>query len=192
MRVEATAIPGAVILEPRIFRDARGFFVETLRAQWLEDLGITCDWVQDNHSRSDRGVLRGLHFQTHPGQAKLVRCARGAVLDVVVDLRRGSPAFGRAIGVELSDATARTLYVPVGLAHGFVVTSEVADVVYRCSAYFDPATEAGIAWDDPDIAAPWPDLPVTVSERDRTAPRLADVVDELPFVYAGSAISGDR
>lgn len=186
MRVIPTAIPDAVVLEPQIFRDARGFFVETLRAQWLQDLDITCDWVQDNHSRSDRGVLRGLHFQTDPGQAKLVRCARGTILDVIVDLRRGSPRYGHAVGVELSDETARTLYVPVGLAHGFVVISEVADVVYRCSAYFDPATEAGIAWDDPDIAAPWPDMPVTVSERDRSAPRLADIAEHLPFTWAGS------
>src|SRR5665213_493127 len=177
MRVIPTEIPDAVIIEPRIFHDERGFFVETSRAEWFRDLGITHDWVQDNHSRSRRGVLRGLHFQTHPGQAKLIRCARGRILDVIVDLRRGSPRFGHAVAVELNDETARMLYVPIGLAHGFVVLSDVADVIYRCSAYFDPTTEAGIAWNDPDVAAPWPDMDLTVSERDRAAPRLAEIAD---------------
>ena len=113
-----------------------------------------------------------------------MRCARGSILDVIVDLRRGSPMYGRSIAVELNDETGRTLYVPVGLAHGFVVLSDEADVIYRCSAYFDAATEAGIAWNDPDLAAPWPDMPVIVSARDQAAPRLVDVADELPFVYA--------
>jgi dTDP-4-dehydrorhamnose 3,5-epimerase len=186
MRVLPTEIPGALIIEPDLYRDKRGFFVETSRAEWFRDLGITHDWVQDNHSRSSRGVLRGLHFQTHPGQAKLIRCARGCILDIIVDLRRGSPAYGHAIGLQLDDETARTLYVPIGLAHGFVVLSDEADVIYRCSAYFDPATEAGIAWNDPDVKAPWPDVEVTVSARDQAAPRLAEVADELPFVYIPS------
>jgi len=184
MRVIDTEIPGALIIEPNMFRDERGFFMETARADWFRDLGITHDWAQDNHSRSRRGVLRGLHFQTRPGQAKLVRCARGRILDVIVDLRRGSPTYGRSIAVELNDETGRTLYVPIGLAHGFVVLSDEADVIYRCSAYFDAATEAGIAWNDPDVAAPWPDMPVIVSARDQAAPRLVDVAAELPFVYA--------
>ena len=183
MRVIPTEIPDAVIIEPTIFRDERGFFVETARAEWFPAIGITHPWLQDNHSRSTRGVLRGLHFQTHPGQAKLVRCARGEILDVIVDLRRDSPAYGTSVAVELSDETGRMLYVPVGLAHGFVVISDIADVIYRCSAYFDPATEAGISWDDPDIAAPWPRLEVIVSARDQAAPRLAEVADNLPFVY---------
>jgi len=183
MRVLDTEIPGALIIEPDVVRDERGFFVETSRAEWFRDLDITHDWAQDNHSRSRRGVLRGLHFQTRPGQAKLVRCARGRILDVIVDLRRGSPAYGRPVAVELNDETARLLYVPIGLAHGFVVLSDEADVIYRCSAYFDASTEAGIAWDDPDVAAPWPDMPVTVSARDRAAPRLAEIAAELPFVY---------
>lgn len=187
MRVLETGIPGALIIEPDVYRDERGFFVETFRAEWFRDLGITHAWVQGNHSRSRRGVLRGLHFQTHPGQAKLVRCAHGRILDIIVDLRRGSPAYGRPVAVELDDETARVLYVPVGLAHGFVVLSDEADVIYRCSAYFDPATEAGIAWNDPDVAAPWPDMPVTVSARDQAAPRLAEVADTLPFVYAPTA-----
>jgi dTDP-4-dehydrorhamnose 3,5-epimerase len=122
-----------------------------------------------------------MHFQTHPGQAKLVRCARGSVLDVVVDLRRGSDTFGQWEGHELDDATLRQLWVPVGFAHGFCVLSEEADVVYKCSSYYDPATEAGIAYDDPGVGIVWPDLELTVSERDRTAPRLADVADTLPF-----------
>ena len=184
MRVHDTQIPGALIIEPDVFRDERGFFVETSRAEWFSDLGITHEWAQDNHSRSRRGVLRGLHFQTRPGQAKLVHCVRGRILDVIVDLRRGSPAYGRSVAVELNDDTARLLYVPIGLAHGFVVLSDEADVIYRCSAYFDTATEAGIAWDDPDVAAPWPDMPLTVSTRDQAAPRLAEVADELPFVYS--------
>ncbi len=183
MRVIDTEIPGAFIIEPDVYRDGRGFFVETSRADWFRDLGITHEWAQDNHSRSTRGVLRGLHFQTRPGQAKLVRCARGSILDVIVDLRRGSPTYGRSVAVRLDDETARMLYVPIGLAHGFVVLSEEADVIYRCSAYFDPATEAGIAWDDPDVKAPWPDMEVTVSARDQAAPRLAEVADDLPFVY---------
>ncbi len=183
MNVVETGIPGAVVLEPVVHRDPRGFFVETLRQEWLDDLGITHGWVQDNHSRSTRGVLRGLHFQTTPGQAKLVRCARGAILDVVVDLRRGSPAYGQWRAVELNDRAHRAIYIPVGLAHGFVVLSEVADVAYRCSNYYDGATEAGIAWDDPDVGVEWPDMEVMVSDRDRQAPRLRDVADGLPFVY---------
>lgn len=183
MNVIPTELIDAVILEPRIFHDARGFFVETARAEWFEGLGITHGWLQDNHSRSERGVLRGLHFQTHPGQAKLVRCARGEIIDVIVDLRTGSPSYGKSIAVELSDQTARMLYVPVGFAHGFVVMSEIADVIYRCSNYYDPATEAGIAWNDPDVDAPWPTIQVTVSERDQHAPLLRDVAADLPFVY---------
>ena len=186
MRILPTAIPGAFLIEPDVYRDGRGFFVETSRAEWFRDLGITHDWAQDNHSRSTRGVLRGLHFQTRPGQAKLIRCARGRILDVIVDLRRGSPMYGQAIGVQLDDQTARILYVPIGLAHGFVVLSDEADVIYRCSAYFDPATEAGIAWDDPDVMAPWPDMQVTVSARDQAAPRLAEIADTLPFVYVAA------
>lgn len=183
MNVVHTPIPGCVVIEPDVHRDARGFFVETLRAGWLDELGIDHGWVQDNHSRSTRGVLRGLHFQTHPGQAKLVRCARGRILDVVADLRRGSPAFGTWHAVELDDEAHRAIYIPVGLAHGFVVLSEVADVVYRCSNYYDHATEGGIAYDDPDIGVAWPDMAVTVSERDRAAPRLRNVADTLPFIY---------
>ncbi len=141
------------------------------------------EFVQDNHSRSSRGVVRGMHFQIGDGVAKLVRCARGSIVDVAVDLRAGSPTYGRWDAAELDDQNMRSLYVPIGFAHGFCVTSEVADVVYKQSAYYDAAVERGIAWDDPDLAISWP-LPLdqlTVSERDAAAPRLADIAAELPF-----------
>jgi dTDP-4-dehydrorhamnose 3,5-epimerase len=147
-----------------------------------EELGVEAEFVQDNHSRSRRGTLRGMHFQTDPGQAKLVRCARGRILDVVVDLRRGSATFGRWESRELDDTALRQLWVPVGFAHGFCVLSEEADVVYKCSSYYNPATEAGIAYDDPGVGIVWPDMELTVSERDRTAPRLADIAASLTFV----------
>lgn len=174
-----------MVLEPDVHRDERGFFVETLRGEWLERMGVDHAWVQDNHSRSVRGVLRGLHFQTAPGQAKLVRCARGRILDVVVDLRRGSPAYGEWFAVELDDVAHRAIYIPVGLAHGFVVLSDIADVVYRCSAYYDAATEGGIRFDDPTVGVAWPDMPVSVSARDRDAPTLDRIAADLPFTYPG-------
>ena len=182
MRVLPTSLDGVLLLEPAVHGDDRGFFVETFRANVWGELGIDVEFVQDNHSRSRRGTLRGMHFQTDPGQAKLVRCARGQILDVVVDLRRDSNTFGRWDGHELDDANLRQLWVPVGFAHGFCVLSEEADVVYNCSSYYDPATEAGIAYDDPDVAIAWPSIDLTVSERDRSAPRLAEIADELPFV----------
>lgn len=169
-------------IEPAVHGDHRGFFAETFRADAWAVAGIGETFVQDNHSRSVRGTLRGMHFQTAPGQAKLVRCARGAIFDVVVDLRRGSPTFGRWEGFVLDDESMRQLYVPIGFAHGFCVTSEVADVVYKCSSYYDAATESGIAWDDPAIGIEWPiGVEPIVSERDANAPRLADVADALPF-----------
>jgi dTDP-4-dehydrorhamnose 3,5-epimerase len=182
MRVLPTSLDGVLLLEPAVHGDDRGFFVETFRANVWGELGIDVEFVQDNHSRSRRGTLRGMHFQTDPGQAKLVRCARGQILDVVVDLRRDSNTFGRWDGHELDDANLRQLWVPVGFAHGFCVLSEEADVVYKCSSYYDPATEAGIAYDDPDVGIAWPDLELLVSERDRSAPRLADVAESLTFL----------
>lgn len=179
-RIE-TALDGPRLLEGRLHGDARGFFVETYRANEFAELGLTDEFVQDNHSRSSRGVLRGMHYQL--GQAKLVRCARGSIVDVVVDIRRGSPSFGRWEAYELTDQNARQVYVPVGFAHGFCVTSDLADVVYKVSAYYDPSAEAGIAYDDPEIGIEWPDIPLTVSERDAAAPRLAEVADSLPFTY---------
>ena len=175
-----------MLLAPRIHGDARGFFLETYRADAWSAEGVPTGFVQDNHSRSRRGTLRGLHFQTHPGQAKLVRCARGRVLDVVVDLRRGSPTFGEWEGVELDDESGRQLFIPVGFGHGFCVLSETADFVYKCTSYYDPATERGIRFDDPDVGVAWPDdLELLYSERDREAPRLAEIADSLPFRYAG-------
>jgi dTDP-4-dehydrorhamnose 3,5-epimerase len=177
-----TRLDGPVLLEPKVHGDARGFFVETFRADVAREHGIPTDFVQDNHSRSRRGTLRGIHFQTHPGQAKLVRVARGRVLDVVVDLRRGSPTFGQWEGAELDDETGRMLFIPVGFGHGFLVLSDVADFVYKCTNYYDPATEAGIRFDDPAVGIEWPqDVELLYSERDATAPTLADVADSLPF-----------
>jgi dTDP-4-dehydrorhamnose 3,5-epimerase len=176
---------GPLLVEPAVFGDERGFFCETYRQSTLADLGIHDDFVQDNHSRSSRGVLRGMHFHVGDGVAKLVRCARGHILDVLVDLRSGSPTYGEWEGFELDDESMRLLYAPVGFAHGFCVLSDVADVIYKQTAYYDPKLERGIAWDDPDIAITWP-LPRTeliISERDLSAPRLAEIAAELPFLY---------
>jgi len=182
MRTLQTSLAGVMVIEPAVHGDHRGFFAETFRDDAWTQAGIDMAFVQDNHSRSRRGTLRGMHFQTAPGQAKLVRCARGAIFDVVVDLRRASPTFGRWEGFVLDDESMRQLFVPIGFAHGFCVTSEVADVVYKCSSYYDAATESGIAYDDPAIGIEWPlGVEPIVSERDATAPRLADVASELPF-----------
>lgn len=186
MRITETRLPGLVAIEPVVHGDARGFFLESYRQDVLASHGITHEWVQDNHSRSVRGVIRGMHFALPPGQAKLIRCVRGAILDVCVDIRRGSPTFGRWDAVELDDQTARMLYIPVGFAHGYCVTSDVADVVYKCSAYYDPELEREIALDDPELAIAWPDGPRVLSNRDRGAPRLAEVADSLPFVFTGA------
>jgi dTDP-4-dehydrorhamnose 3,5-epimerase len=183
VRAIPTPLPGALLIEPVVHGDSRGFFVETFRDDAEDALGIHESWVQDNHSRSARGVLRGMHFSIGEGQAKLVRCARGAILDVAVDIRRGSPTFGRWAAVTLDDVDHRQMYLPVGFAHGFMVLSEVADVVYRCSSYYDPDLERGFAWDDPEVGIDWPGPPADVSPRDASAPRLRDIADELPFVY---------
>jgi dTDP-4-dehydrorhamnose 3,5-epimerase len=176
-----TKLDGVVLLEPTVHGDARGFMVETyLRDDWAE-LGIDVEFVQHNHSRSSKGTLRGLHFQTEPGQAKLVRCPRGRIFDVAVDLRTGSATYGQWEGYELDDQAHRQLFIPVGFGHGFAVLSEVADVAYLCSSTYDPATEAGIAWDDPEVGVEWPVAEPLLSERDKQAPRLAEVVDLLPF-----------
>src|SRR5919202_7636 len=181
MEVRPTRIEGPLLLAPRVLGDERGFFVETWRAgEWTRH-GVPDTFVQDNHSRSRRGTLRGIHFQTHPGQGKLVRVARGRVFDVVVDLRRGSPTFGEWEGVELTDERGEVLWIPVGFGHGFLVLSEVADFVYKCTNYYDPATEAGIRFDDPAVGIEWPtSVELLYSERDRTAPSLADVAHSLP------------
>jgi dTDP-4-dehydrorhamnose 3,5-epimerase len=176
-----TRLDGPVLLAPDVHGDERGFFMETFRADTWAAHGVPTEFVQDNHSRSRRGTVRGIHFQTHPGQAKLVRTARGRVLDVIVDLRRGSPTFGQWEGFELDDERGHQLYVPVGFGHGFCVLSEMADFVYKCTAYYDPATEAGFRFDDPEVGIAWPDGELLTSERDRTAPALAEIADDLPF-----------
>ena len=176
-----TKIPDVVLLEPEVHGDERGFLVETFSASAWGELGVGVDFVQDNHSRSRQGILRGLHFQTSPGQAKLVRCVRGRIFDVAVDLRRDSPTYGRWEGHELDDERHRQVFVPLGFAHGFCVLTETADVHYKLSSYYDAATEAGIAWDDPQIGVEWPLSDPQLSDRDRSAPRLAEIADELPF-----------
>jgi dTDP-4-dehydrorhamnose 3,5-epimerase len=176
-----TRLDGLVLLAPDVFGDERGFFLETYRTDAWAEHGVPTAFAQDNQSRSRRGTLRGIHFQTDPGQGKLVRCSRGRVLDVVVDLRRGSDTFGDWEAVELDDERHHQLWIPVGFGHGFCVLSESADVTYKCTTVYDAATEAGIRFDDPDVGIEWPAIELLYSERDRTAPRLADVADSLPF-----------
>jgi dTDP-4-dehydrorhamnose 3,5-epimerase len=169
-----TRLDGTILLRAEVHGDERGFFQETYRQSVLAELGVHDDFVQDNHSRSRRGVVRGMHLQ--PGMAKLVRCARGSILDVLVDARPGSPTFGEWEGYELSDANGRMVYAPDGFGHGFCVLSAEADVVYKCSAYYDPDAEQGFAYDDPQVGIEWPQgLELEPSERDRTAPPLAQV-----------------
>ena len=179
-----TQLNGPVLVRPVVHGDERGFFHESYRRSRYAELGIPEEFVQDNHSRSRHGIVRGMHFQVGAGMAKLVRCARGGIVDVVVDLRRGSPTFGRWEAFELSDENLHQLYCPVGFAHGFCVTSEYADVLYKCSAYYDESIERGIKYDDPDVGIKWPDVELIPSERDASAPLLRDVEDELPFTYA--------
>lgn len=180
MRVIETRLVGPVLIEPRIVADGRGFFLETFRAAEYAPHGIEADFVQDNHSRSVRGTIRALHFQTDPGQPKLVRAARGRAWDVVVDIRRRSPTFGEWESFELDDERNLQLYVPIGFAHGFCALSEIVDFVYKVGSYYDPATERGIAWDDPDLRIPWPTDQPIVSERDRHNPTLREITDSLP------------
>ena len=176
-----TRIDGLVLIEPEVHGDERGFLVESFRADSWHEMGVEAEFVQQNSSRSFRGALRGIHFQTRPGQAKLVRCSRGEIFDVAVDLRRSSPTFGRWEGHLLDDRDHHQLFLPVGFGHGFCVMSGEADVSYQLSSYFDPEAEAGIAWDDPGINIEWPVEDPLLSDRDRSAPKLAEVADSLPF-----------
>ncbi|MGH2940376.1 MAG: dTDP-4-dehydrorhamnose 3,5-epimerase [Solirubrobacterales bacterium] len=180
-RAGETKLDGIVLVEPQVHGDERGFFVETFSRDAWADLGVDAEFVQHNHSRSSRGTLRGLHFQTSPGQAKLLRCARGAILDVVVDLRKDSGTYGQWEGHVLDDEKHHQLFVPIGFAHGFVVLSEVADVAYLVSSVYDPATEAGIAWDDPDVGVDWQVDEPLLSGRDKGAPKLSEIADSLPW-----------
>jgi dTDP-4-dehydrorhamnose 3,5-epimerase len=156
VKVETTAVPGVLVIEPVVHRDDRGFFLETWRSQRYAEAGLPPTFVQDNHSRSARGTLRGLHYQVAEMQGKLVRCSQGEVYDVAVDLRRGSPTYGRWVGATLSDQDHRQLWIPPGCAHGFYVLSETADVVYKCTSPYAPAHERVIRWDDRDLAITWP------------------------------------
>jgi dTDP-4-dehydrorhamnose 3,5-epimerase len=176
-----TRLDGLVLIEPVVHSDARGFFLETYRREDYASLGIDVDFVQDNHSRSQRGAVRAFHFQLRPGQAKLVRTVRGAVHDVVVDLRRDSATYGEHEAFELDDRTHRQLFVPIGFAHGFCVVSDVADFAYKVSSYYDAETERGIAFDDPELAVEWPVDEPLVSERDRRNPPLRAIAGELPW-----------
>ena len=185
MRRLETRLDGPVLVEPVIHGDLRGFFQESYRRDAYAELGIPQEFVQDNHSRSRRGVVRGMHFQVGRGMAKLVRCSHGAVVDVVVDIRRGSPTFGEGEAFELNYHNLHQLLCPVGSAHGFAVTSESADVLYKCAAYYDGSIERGIKYDDPDVGVEWPDVELIPSERDANAPLLGDVEGELPFTYEG-------
>ncbi|MEP6469851.1 MAG: dTDP-4-dehydrorhamnose 3,5-epimerase [Chloroflexota bacterium] len=180
MQVIQTELPGLVLLEPVVHGDARGFLVETYRRDEMEEAGIRDHFVLDVQSRSGRGTLRGLHFQVGAGQAKLVRVSQGTILDVVVDVRRSSPTFGRHQALELDDVLHRQLYVPVGFAHGFCVVSDVADVCYRLSTVWDPDAERGIAWDDPDLGIDWPEPHPILSDRDRAQPPFREIRDDLP------------
>jgi len=183
MTVRETTIPGVRLVEPRVHGDARGFFVETFQAERYPEAGLPGAWAQLNHSRSRRGTLRGLHTQLQNPQGKLVRVARGAIYDVVLDLRAGSPTFGHWEAHELDDEAHRQLWVPPGLAHGFCVTSETADVVYACTTLYDAEDEGGVIWNDPDLDIPWPVETPLVSEKDQRLPRLRDLgANDLPQV----------
>lgn len=182
MKVTATAIPDVLVIEPKVFGDARGFFYESFNAAAFRDAtGLDVNFVQDNHSRSAQGVLRGLHYQIENAQGKLVRCVRGAVFDVAVDLRKSSPTFGQWTGVELNDTNHKQFWVPPGFGHGFVVLSESADFLYKTTAYYSPTHERAIAWNDPAIGIQWPDpgVDIQLSAKDQLGKSLsaAEVFD---------------
>jgi dTDP-4-dehydrorhamnose 3,5-epimerase len=174
MEIEPTRIRGVWVVTPKVFRDPRGYFMETFRRQHFEAAGLPHDFVQDNFSFSCRGTLRGLHFQNPAGQAKLVHVIQGEIFDVAVDIRVGSPTFGQWFGLRLSDAKNHQLLITEGLAHGFCVLSETAHVTYKCTAYYAPAREGGILWSDPDIGIQWPIEHPLLSEKDQTYSRLRD------------------
>jgi len=181
-----TKLDGVVIIEPDVHRDPRGFFLETYHAGKYAEGGIEAPFVQDNHSRSTRGTLRGLHAQWRRPQGKLVRCLQGRIWDVAADMRRGSPTWAQWVGVELTDDNFRQIYVPPGFLHAFVVLSETAEVEYKCTDFYDPGGELGVLWNDPEIGIEWPLAEPLLSDKDRGAPRLSDVpADKLPDYGAG-------
>ena len=178
MKLTATSHPEVLVLEPKIHGDHRGFFLETFRSSVFAEAGLPDRFVQDNHSKSSAGILRGLHYQIRQPQGKLVRCINGVVFDVAVDIRRSSPHFGQWVGVELSADNKLALWVPPGFAHGFLVLSESAEITYKCTTYYAPEHDRSLLWNDPDLAIAWPDTaPVVLSEKDKLAPplKLADL-----------------
>jgi len=185
MKVTPTAHPEVLLIEPAVFRDARGYFLETFHADRYRAAGLPVDFVQDNHSHSSTGVLRGLHYQLRHPQGKLVRVVTGRVYDVAVDIRRGSPRFGQWTGIELSSDNHRQLYVPPGFAHGFCVLSETVDFLYKCTDVYVPGDEYGIAWNDPELGIDWPVVDYVLSDKDRVLPRLRDSAN-LPEYRAGA------
>ena len=180
MKVHQTPLPGVLIVEPRVFGDSRGFFYESFHSERFQEHGLPEHFVQDNHSRSRRGVLRGLHYQLTRPQGKYVTALRGEIFDVAVDIRRGSPTFGRWFGTTLSGDHPRYLWIPPGYAHGFCVLSDEADFVYKCTDYYVPSDERSILWNDPAIGIDWPIHEPTISERDRVARPLAEMELDLP------------
>lgn len=181
MKVVETRLPGVLIIEPKVFGDERGFFQETYHEQRYQEMGIKERFVQDNHSRSGKGVLRGLHYQLKHPQGKLVRVTQGEVFDVAVDIRQGSPTFGQWHGTILSDENHRQYYVPPGFAHGFLVLSESADFLYKCTDYYYPEDEGAVAWNDPTLGIEWPLTEVSLSKKDSAAPCLSDMpATQLP------------
>jgi dTDP-4-dehydrorhamnose 3,5-epimerase len=178
MKVIETGLAGVLIIEPKVFGDHRGFFLETFQAERYREFGINLPFVQDNHSRSRRGVLRGLHFQRTRPQGKLVSVSRGAVYDAVVDINPGSPTCGQFVGVELSDENHRQLWVPPGYAHGFCVISETADFQYKCTDYYHPEDEGGLLWNDPEVGIPWPIDSPQLSAKDQSNPALRLLLGE--------------
>jgi dTDP-4-dehydrorhamnose 3,5-epimerase len=184
VRIVSTELPDVLLIEPDVLRDSRGFFLETYHAAKYRSAGIMMPFVQDNRSRSVRGTIRGLHLQVERPQAKLVQVVLGEIYDVAVDVRRGSPTFGRFVALHLSAGACRQLYIPHGFAHGFAVTSETADVEYKCTEIYDPSAEVGIAWDDPALAIPWPVAQPILSDRDRNNPKLAEIGGRLPAFAA--------
>ena len=183
MKVIETEIPGVLILEPQVFKDGRGFFMETYQKQKYEKAGITASFVQDNLSFSQKNTLRGLHYQYPHGQENLVQVLQGSVLDVAVDIRRGSPSFGKWVSVELSDTNKRQFFIPSGYAHGFIVLTETATFNYKCSDFYSPADEQGIIFSDPDLDIHWPSGEYILSEKDTQYPCLHDISEEHLHEY---------
>jgi dTDP-4-dehydrorhamnose 3,5-epimerase len=188
MKFIATGIPGVIVVEPQVFRDERGFFLETYHREKYQEGGIDAVFVQDNHSRSQRGSIRGLHAQIRRPQGKLIRAVEGEIYDVAVDIRRGSPHFGQWVGVWLSADNFRQVYIPPGFAHGFCVTSEIAQVVYKCTDFYDPEGEISVQWNDPDLKINWPldeiHSPI-LSKKDIAAKPLRQLMDVLPGFEGG-------